>query len=160
MLACCSRCTVRYLYILRCLDQPQPSVSITHRVFPRPILPAIIPQPRTRAKRVAIRVKMKGKGMVDNQSIDRLITAGWGFPRRKHAAASVYILSPRHRATLGLVRGSVGRGPSPHTQILYILYTATCVTLLPRWGSRRNAKFEYARPGSTQCLFLLLLRLL
>ena len=32
-----------HIYILRCLDQPQTSVSITHRVLPRQILPAACP---------------------------------------------------------------------------------------------------------------------
>jgi hypothetical protein len=39
----CSRCILQYIYILRRLDQPKTSVSITHRVFPRQILQAACP---------------------------------------------------------------------------------------------------------------------
>ncbi len=70
--------------------------------FPRPILSAASPRPRTRAKRAAIRLEGKRRGY-SGQSIDRLITAG-GVLCCNHALASMNTLSPRHRATLEPLR--------------------------------------------------------
>jgi hypothetical protein len=139
VLACCSRCLVQYLYILRCLDQPQTSVPITHHVFSSPNPPSSHSSATSTSKASRHQGKNE-RGGHGGQSIDRLITAGWGIPllktRRPRHISSHHVIRPH--ASLELVRkkklGTSGlrlqlsdrnvetkkTGPSPHTQVLYI----------------------------------------
>ena len=95
-------CTIIYILLLRFSISPEQVSRFIHRVSPRPILPAACPQPRTRAKRFAIRLKKKKTRVwwTINRSIDNCQMGCLLAENRLRRDALAYILSPRHYATL------------------------------------------------------------
>ncbi len=131
--------------------------------FPRPIPSTASPRPRTRAKRVAIRLGGKRRGY-GGQSVDRLITAGWGVSLLKTRVGldiNVLTTSLRHAGTSEEEKMGHLRPQTPttrekvllhptsiiHTQVLYIPFYSVLCTVRPRWLIFQDAFTVFPSPS-------------
>jgi hypothetical protein len=136
-------------------------------IFPRPIIPGAISQPRTRAKRVAIRVKMKMRvWWTINRSIDNCrmrdsLAENMRRPRHissHHGHGTTLVLVRKRK--LGILRLQLSnRNIETRKWVLlhthkYFIYRALCHARdLAGRGTRRKANFKYAHSRSRNIWF-------